>query len=148
MKSALTLVLFVAASAFAQNTAPAQARTACGPLTAQFEAQAAAGQPAAQLEPGKALVYIAEDFRKAPGEIGNPTLRIGMDGAWVGATRTTPISPSLSSQENTTFALVGSRAGSGSRNWLASPVSPPSPARCTTSASASPTPAPEATLPR
>jgi hypothetical protein len=87
MKSALTLVLFVAASAFAQNTAPAQARTACGPLTAQFEAQAAAGQPATQLEPGKALVYIAEDFRKAPGEIGNPTLRIGMDGAWVGATR-------------------------------------------------------------
>jgi hypothetical protein len=90
MKSALALVLFLAASAFAQDTP--QPPTACGPLDAQFDAQAEAGQPAAQLsaqpEPGKALVYVAEVFTKAPGEIGNPTLRVGMDGAWVGATRT------------------------------------------------------------
>jgi hypothetical protein len=89
MKSALTLVLFVAASALAQNaTNPAQAPTACGPLDAKFDAEAAAGQPVAQPEPGKALVYVAEVFTKAPGEIGNPTLRVGMDGAWLGATRT------------------------------------------------------------
>jgi len=88
MKSALTLVLFVAASAFAQNaTTPVQAPTACGPLDAKFDAEATAGQPAVQPEPGKALVYVAEVFTKAPGEIGNPTLRVGMDGAWVGATR-------------------------------------------------------------
>ena len=86
MKSALTLVLVLAAAAFAQNTAnPVQ--TACGPLNAKFDAQAADAQSAAQLQPGKALVYVAEDFRKAPGEIGNPTLRVGMDGGWVGATR-------------------------------------------------------------
>jgi hypothetical protein len=87
MKSALTLVLFVAASAFAQNAASAPP-TACGPLDAHFDAQAEAGLPAAQLEPGKALVYVAEDFRKAPGEFGNPTLRVGLDGSWLGATRT------------------------------------------------------------
>jgi hypothetical protein len=89
MKSAATLVLFLAASAFAQNaTVAAQAPAACGPLDAKFDAQAFTGQSAAQAEPGKALVYVAEEFTKAPGEIGNPTLRIGVDGAWVGATRT------------------------------------------------------------
>jgi hypothetical protein len=86
MKSVLTLVLFLSAAALAQNTA-LQAPTACGPLNAQFDAQPAASQPAAQPEPGKALVYVAEDFRRAPGEIGNPTLRVGMDGTWMGATR-------------------------------------------------------------
>jgi hypothetical protein len=86
MKSALTLILFLAASAFAQ-TAP-QAPAACGPLDAKFDAQAEGGQSAAQLQPGKATVYVAEVFTKAPGEIANPTLRVGMDGAWVGATRT------------------------------------------------------------
>jgi len=85
MKSALTLVLVLAASAIAQDTTPTQ--TSCGALGAQFDAQAAAGQSVAQPEPGKALVYVAEDFRKAPGEIANPTLRVGMDGVWLGATR-------------------------------------------------------------
>lgn len=85
MKSPLTLVLFLAASAFAQN-AP-QIPTACGPLDAKFDAQAEVGQPAAQLEVGKALVYVAEVFTKAPGELSNPTLRVGIDGAWMGATR-------------------------------------------------------------
>jgi hypothetical protein len=88
MKSALALVLFFAAPAFAQNTTmAAQAQGACGPLDTQFDAQTTASLPAAQPEPGKAVVYIAEDFRKAPGEIGNPTIRVGMDGAWLGATR-------------------------------------------------------------
>jgi hypothetical protein len=86
MKSALTLILFLAASAFAQN-AP-QTPAACGPLDAKFDAQGEGGQPAAHLEPGKAMVYVAEVFTKAPGEIGNPTLRVGMDGTWLGATRT------------------------------------------------------------
>src|SRR5258708_26409605 len=88
MKSALTLVLALAASAFAQNNAsPVQSQAACGPLDAKFDAQAAPDRSNAQLQPGKALVYVAEDFRKASGEIGNPTLRVGMDGAWLGATR-------------------------------------------------------------
>jgi hypothetical protein len=87
MKSALTLVLFLAASAFAQDSV-VPAATACGPLDSKFDAHVEPGQTAAQLEPGKALVYVAEDFTKAPGELGNPTLRVGLDGAWVGATRT------------------------------------------------------------
>jgi hypothetical protein len=86
MKSAFTLVLLLTGLAYAQD-AP-QAPAACGPLDAKFDAQAETGRLAAQLEPGKALVYVAEVFTKAPGEIGNPTLRVGMDGAWLGATRT------------------------------------------------------------
>lgn len=88
MKSSLTLLLFLATAVFAQNaTTPAPSPAACGPVNAKFDAEAIASAPAVQPEPGKALVYVAEDFRKAPGELGNPTLRVGMDGAWVGATR-------------------------------------------------------------
>jgi hypothetical protein len=88
MKSAITLVLFLAACAFAQDTTIPDHQSACGPLDVRFDAQASAGQPATHPEAGKALVYVAEDFSKAPGELGNPTLRVGMDGAWLGATRT------------------------------------------------------------
>src|SRR5258708_34742986 len=88
MKSALTLVLALAASAFAQNNAsPVQSQGACGPLDAKFDAQAGPGQSGAQLQPGKAMIYVAEDSPKAPGELGHATLRVGQDGAWVGATR-------------------------------------------------------------
>jgi hypothetical protein len=52
-----------------------------------FDAQASSSRAAARLQPGKALVYLVEDFRKAPGELGNPTIRVGLDGAWMGATR-------------------------------------------------------------
>jgi hypothetical protein len=87
MKSVLAAMLF-AASALAQNNPPlAPAQGACGPLGVNFDAKASASQPTAQPEPGKALVYFAEDFQKAPGELGNPTIRIGLDGAWMGATR-------------------------------------------------------------
>jgi hypothetical protein len=42
-------------------------------------------QPNVQVEPGKARVYIIEEQRfKAAKEV---TVRIGLDGAWVGATR-------------------------------------------------------------
>ena len=87
MKTVLAALLF-AASALAQiNPALAHAEAACGPLNVRFDAQASASQPTAQPEPGKALVYVAEDFRKAPGELGDPTIRVGLDGAWRGATR-------------------------------------------------------------
>jgi hypothetical protein len=87
MKTVLAAVLF-AASALAQNNpALAHAQAACGPLDVQFEAQVSASQPTGQPEPGKALVYVVEDYRQAPGELLNPTIRVGLDGAWKGATR-------------------------------------------------------------
>jgi len=87
MKTLLAILIFTGA-AFSQ-AAPAlgQAEGACGPLNVHFDAQTFASQPSAGPEQGKALVYVVEDFRKAPGELGNPTIRVGLDGAWLGATR-------------------------------------------------------------
>ncbi len=77
---------FFSISAFAQDTTLGS-QGACGPADVRFDAHTSSpGQPAS-LEPGKALVYVSEVFKKAPGDITNPTIRIGMDGSWMGATR-------------------------------------------------------------
>jgi Protein of unknown function (DUF2846) len=87
MKSVLALILF-AATAFAQDTLPqAAAQGACGPKGVDFDVKTVNGQTVPQLEEGKALVFVNEVFKKAPGELGNPTIRIGLDGKWLGATR-------------------------------------------------------------
>src|SRR6266852_2204828 len=101
MKTMLALVA-LAASAYAQNT-PAQSASqgSCGSKDAQFEVKTVSGQPIAQAEPGKALVYVSEVFKKAPGELGNPTIRIGLDGNWVGAVRGNSYFPSLSTLAST-----------------------------------------------
>jgi len=39
------------------------------------------GQP----EAGKALVYVADVFQRPPGLVGTPTIRVGLNSAWVGA---------------------------------------------------------------
>jgi len=87
MKSAIVLLLF-AAPAFAQNSTPqAGLPGPCGSDQVRFDVEKAPGHPSMQAEPGKALVYISEVFKKAPGEWGDPTLRIGLDGDWVGAVK-------------------------------------------------------------
>lgn len=88
MKLVLAVIL-VAASAFAQEAAAAPApfpQTACGPTDVQFQIKLGNGhQPDSKVENGKALVYVIEDQRfKAAKDV---TLRVGLDGAWVGATR-------------------------------------------------------------
>jgi len=87
MKSVLAVMLF-AASAFAQNTSlQAAPQGTCGPKGVDFDVKTVPGQAVPQLEDGKALVFVNEVFKKAPGELGNPTIRIGLDGNWVGAVR-------------------------------------------------------------
>jgi len=51
-----------------------------------FDTENATAQPPAQPEPGKALVYVAEDFPQVQLSIGSPRIKVGLDGAWVGAT--------------------------------------------------------------
>lgn len=86
MRAALTF-LFLAPSVFAQSQpASAPSSASCGPSQVKFDvkldnAQHSLGQP----EPGKALVYVIEVFRRPPGELGTPTIRVGLNGAWVGA---------------------------------------------------------------
>jgi Protein of unknown function (DUF2846) len=71
-----------ASAAFAQDQAAA-ARTAagCGPSQTQFDVKLDdALHVLAQPEGGKAIVYVFED------DFTGPTMRIGVDGAWMGAT--------------------------------------------------------------
>lgn len=79
------ILLLSAAPAFSQSPAH-EAQGACGPADVRFDAQTSAGKPLPP-QPGKALVYVDEVFKKVPGELGNPTIRVGLDGNWVGAVR-------------------------------------------------------------
>jgi len=85
MKAALVALLF-AASAFAQSPS-AGLLAACGPRNAGFDVNLDRSQHAlAEPEPGKARIYFIHEagtsFAHPPGY---PTLRLGMDGVWVGA---------------------------------------------------------------
>jgi hypothetical protein len=78
----VVFALFAAAlPAIAQDQAAA-ARTAagCGPSSVLFDVKTNDSQhPVAQPEDGKALVYFLVDY------VGAPTMRLGLDGKWVGA---------------------------------------------------------------
>jgi hypothetical protein len=78
----LTAMVLSALPAFAQDQAAA-ARTAagCGPSQTQFDVKLDDSlHLLAQPEDGKAIVYVFED------DFTGPTMRIGIDGSWVGAT--------------------------------------------------------------
>jgi hypothetical protein len=76
--------MLFAVFAFAQAP-PAASPAACGPEKISFDVKTEKSQPRpAQLDPAKALVYFIQD----DGPLGNhqhSTLRIGLDGEWVGA---------------------------------------------------------------
>jgi hypothetical protein len=60
-------------------------KAACGPDNVKFNVTPSGRQPAAQPETGKALVYVVEQYDKPTNELVTPTVRVGLDGAWVGA---------------------------------------------------------------
>lgn len=77
------LVFLGSMPVFAQDDAAA-ARTAagCGPSAGMFDVDTTDSKhPLGQPEAGKALVYFFVDFVTAP------TMRVGVDGNWVGATQ-------------------------------------------------------------
>ena len=85
MRTALVVILF-AVSAFAQDqSAIAAAESACGPKDVEFHIKTdISHHPVFQPDAGKALVFVVEDQKfKAVKEV---TARVGLDGAWVGAT--------------------------------------------------------------
>jgi hypothetical protein len=93
MKAALVVLLFGVVSAFAQEpSAITAAEAACGPKEVEFDAQPASAQilttqPLTQPEAGKSLVYVVEVFERAVNQFSRPTLRVGLDGKWVGAAK-------------------------------------------------------------
>jgi len=88
MKGAVALA-FAASSVFAHgHSASKPPVTSCGPADVQFSVKADYGQhTVGRPEPGKALVYVIERFQDLPGNAITPTVRVGLNGAWVGANR-------------------------------------------------------------
>jgi hypothetical protein len=78
----LTAIILYASPAFAQDpTATARAAAGCGPSQIQFNVKTDDTlHLLAEPEAGKAIVYVFED------DFASPTMRIGLDGSWVGAT--------------------------------------------------------------
>jgi len=74
---------FFAIPAFAQEpSASVPSSGGCGANDAQFDvATNKKEHPVAQLQAGKATVYVIEDI------FNGPTMRVGLDGAWVGANK-------------------------------------------------------------
>jgi hypothetical protein len=83
MRTILVLMLLTACAS-AQDKSSATMEKACGSLKTQFEVKRAKSQHPLPPEPGKARVYFIQDLGKATC-VGCVIVRIGMDGAWVGA---------------------------------------------------------------
>jgi hypothetical protein len=80
----IALVLVCAASALAQ-VAPADSTTACGPNDVSFKVKLDQSQHTVlPPETGKARVYFLQDAG-TDHTLGYPTVKIAMDGAWLGA---------------------------------------------------------------
>lgn len=76
----LSLLLFALPSLAQEDAAAARADAGCGPSAQMFNVETSDDKhPVAQPQPGKALVYFFVDYVSAP------TMRIGVDGKWVGA---------------------------------------------------------------
>jgi hypothetical protein len=85
MKIALAMLVF-AASAFAQ-VVPAPSTAACGPDSVSFKVKPDESQHMlTPPDPGKARVYFIQEAGTSIG-LGYPTVKLGLDGKWVGANR-------------------------------------------------------------
>ena len=84
----LVLVLFTT-STFAQNEND-RLQPSCGDRKSQFDVQTTKARAGTNVEPGKSQVYVVELAERAflfdPRKI---TIRIGLDGEWVGAVKGT-----------------------------------------------------------
>ena len=84
----LSACLLLTSFAAAQNiSAVQQAESACGSFQVKFNVATNANpHPETPAQPGKAQVYIIEVYENPTYKIGKgPTVRLGMDGRWVGA---------------------------------------------------------------
>jgi hypothetical protein len=90
-KILLGVVLFampmIARGQDAQDAAALARAAGCGPSEVEFNVKTDKNQrPTPQPEAGKAMVYVFDTIKLDPGlVIGTVTLRIGLDGSWMGA---------------------------------------------------------------
>lgn len=84
------IVFLVASCAIAQNVPTVeQAESACGSSSTNFAVKTSRTQKRLpQPEAGKGTIYVIEDWDPVDtGRINRPTVRVGMDGKWMGATQ-------------------------------------------------------------
>jgi len=90
IKTLVVLLLFADPLWAQDQAADALAMAGCGPNEVKFEVKKDKKEhPTGQVEPGKALVYVfGDETRDADvSYFGGPTVRLGVDGAWMGATQ-------------------------------------------------------------
>lgn len=84
MKLGLSILVFVLGMSFSfaqQNAAPG-----CGPEKQKIQVTTTKNYAPIQPDPGKALIYVVQDDSQYDSRP-RPTTRIGIDGAWIGATQ-------------------------------------------------------------
>jgi hypothetical protein len=82
MKTVLIFLLLGSPVLAQDPSTAAPAGGGCGSNDVQFDVVTNRNQhTVAQPEPGKALIYVVEDIERGP------TMRVGLDGAWVGANK-------------------------------------------------------------
>ena len=86
MRTAITLVFLSISVLAQQKPAVSTPQAACGPTKVHFDTHPDKSQLPANIDSGKALIVVAEDFRPLPGNVGSPTIKVGADGTWMGAT--------------------------------------------------------------
>lgn len=85
MKTAVLAILLTTVAVAQTQTPPANLTAACGPAHVSFKVNLDEKQHApAQPEAGKARVYFIHDAGTGS-TLGYPTVKLAMDGAWVGA---------------------------------------------------------------
>jgi hypothetical protein len=93
MKLAWSFVLifsFASSQRVAAQNKPAQPTdpNSCGAENAEFTVERDNTQPPpSEPESNKALVFVIDEYAGALEQAGMPTIRVGLDGAWVGANR-------------------------------------------------------------
>ena len=90
IKTLLVVLLFAGPVWAQEQAADALATAGCGPNKVEFDVKKDKKQhPTGQVEPGKALVHVfGDETRDADvSYFGGPAVRLGVDGAWMGATQ-------------------------------------------------------------
>jgi hypothetical protein len=84
----ISAFVLMTSGGFAQQKSQNPVRAACGPAIVHMQVQSSKSKDETPLPPGKARVYVVGVFRKPSFEFFlDPTILIGMDGSWLGATR-------------------------------------------------------------
>lgn len=84
----LSVLFLLEVAAFTQNTKADPSRTACGPSNVSLHAHSSKSEKEKPIPSGQAQLYVVEAFHKPAFEFFlDPTVQVGLDGRWIGATR-------------------------------------------------------------